>query len=326
MASPISQTNYEGAGVSFAVKANGTEPFSYFWKKGASVLANGGRISGANTSTLTISNVSSGDVDSYSVIVSNSAGWCDTSTNSTATLTVNPVPADYLYAETFPFVGALAISYPVSVVGWSNAIADNLNRLYQVSGGDGAAYAFESAASTKAFYVTTNGDRGMSGLPFKKITPASYPAVSFSVDIAPFWSPASVTAYIAVQMNGGSWYVNSTALPVDTSTATPTFTTYRQQFDPLAAQWNTLTINPTSATVGGPAGSNLTGDITGAGVVFVCTGAGTLDIDNFLVTTNAAPAVAPTITSSPWSQTVYTGAGVSFAVNATGTKPFVYYW
>jgi len=73
VAAPISQVNYEGAGVSFAVKANGTEPFTYFWKKGATVLSNGGRISGANTSLLTISNVSSGDMDSYSVIVSNSA-------------------------------------------------------------------------------------------------------------------------------------------------------------------------------------------------------------------------------------------------------------
>ena len=225
VAAPISQTNYQGAGVSFAVNANGTEPFSYFWKKGTSALSNGGRISGANTSILTISNVSSGDVDSYSVIVSNSAGWFDTSTNTTATLMVNPVPSDYLYAETFPFVGPLSVGYPLSVVGWSNAIADNLSRLYQRSGGDGAAYAFESGASTKAFYVTTNSDRGMSGLPFKKITPSAYPAVSFSVDIAPSYQPANVAAYVAVQMNGGSWYVNSTALPVDTSTATQTFTT-----------------------------------------------------------------------------------------------------
>lgn len=326
-AAPISQTSYEGAGVSFAVAATGTGPFTYIWTKdGVTTLTNGGRFSGATNSILTISNLGSGDMGTYSVIVSNSAGWFDTSTNTTATLTVNSVPADYLYAETFPFVGALAVGYPISVVGWSNAIADNVNRLYQTSGGDGAAYAFESAASTKAFYVTTNSDRGVSGLPFKKITPSGYPAVSFYVDIAPFWAPANVTAYIAVQMNGGSWYVNSTALPVDTSTATPTFTTYRQQFDPLAAQWNTLTIGTTSATIGGPAGSNLTGDITGAGVVFVYTGAGTFDIDNFLVTTNAAPPIAPTITFSPFSQTVYSGAGVAFAVNATGTRPFAYYW
>jgi len=326
MAAPLSQMSSEGAGVSFAVKGSGTEPFTYNWLKNGNLLSNGGRISGATSSILTITNINSGDVGAYSAIVSNSAGWFDTSTNSTATLTVNAVPSDYLYAETFPFVGPLAVGYPLSVVGWSNAIADNVNRLYQNSGGDGAAFAFEGAASTHAFYVSTNSDKGASGLAFKKITPGSYPAVSFYVDIAPSYQPALVAAYFAVQINGGSWYVGSTPIPVDTSTATGTFTTYRQQYDPLAANWNTLTLNATSATIGSPAGANLAGDITGAGLVFVYTGAGNFNVDNFLVTTNAVPPTPPTITFSPYSQTVYEGAGVSFAVNATGSKPFTYYW
>jgi len=139
------------------------------------------------------------------------------------------------------------------VVGWSNAIADNVNRLYQNSGGDGAAYAFESAASTKAFYVSTNSDRGLSGLASRK----SRPPRTLRYLLQWMWLRVTTRqcgCVLAVQMNGGSWYVNSTALPVDTGTATGTFTTYRQQFDPLAAQWNTLTINPTSATIGGPRG------------------------------------------------------------------------
>ena len=327
VAPPLSQTAYVGAGVSFAVSASGTAPFTYQWWSNGVPIVNGGRISGANNSVLTIMNITAADSGtSYSVIVSNSGGCFDTSTNSTATLTVNAVPPDYLYAETFPFVGPLAIGYPLSMVGWSNSVPDNPNRLYQNAVGDGAAFAYQGSAMTNVFYVTTNSDSGFAGLPFPKIIPAAYPAVSFSVDIAPSYQPANVTAYFAVQMDTGSWFVNSTPIPVDTSTATTTFATYQQQFTSLAAQWRSLTINSATASIGGPAGSNLSGNITGAGLVFVYSGAGNFNIDNFLVITDAVQAASPTITWVPQSQTVYTGGGVSFAVYATGDQPLTYYW
>src|SRR5208282_3392731 len=184
-APPLSQTAYSGAGVSFAVAATGTAPFTYFWQSNGVTLVNVG---------------DSGS--SYSVIVSNSAGSFNTSTNTTATLTVNSVPADYLYAETFPFVGALPVDYPLSVVGWSNSIPDSPNRLSQNTGGDGEAYAFEAYAATTAVYVTTLSDTGVSGLPFPSINPALYPAVTFSVDIMPTWQAANIPVYFAVQMGG----------------------------------------------------------------------------------------------------------------------------
>ena len=141
-AAPFSQTAYTGAGVSFAVAASGT-PLNYFWQSNGVTLANGGRFSGATTTTLNIANVNSGDSGAtYSVIVSNSAGSFDTSTNSTATLTVNAVPPDYLYAETFPFVGPLSVNYPLSVVGWSSSIPDSPGRLFSNGGGDGAIFNF----------------------------------------------------------------------------------------------------------------------------------------------------------------------------------------
>ena len=325
-AAPISQTNYAGAGVSFAVGASGSAPLTYIWKKDGVVLTNNTRISGANTNYLTIQNISGTDVGNYSVIVSNVAGFFDSSTNSTASLTVNSLPSDYLYAETFPFVGAAPVNYPVGVVGWSNSIAD-VNRLFQVSGGDGAFFTYEGSASTTAFYVTTNSDSGASGLKFAKITPSSYPAVAFSVDVAPAYQPANVTAYFAVQMNGSNWYAMSTAIPVNTSTATGTYTTYAQPFSSFAANWNNLTLNTTSASIGATAASDLTGDITGSGLVLVYTGTGgNFNFDNFLVVTDSVSATPPIITASPLSQTVYAGAGVSFAGKATGFQPLAYYW
>jgi hypothetical protein len=325
-AAPLSQTNYAGAGVSFAVAANGTGPFTYQWRSNGVPLVNGGRFSGATNSVLTITNINSGDSGSaYSVIVSNSAGVFDTSTNSTATLTVDVVPAAYLYAETIPFVGPLVTTYPIGRVGWSNSIPDGPDRVYQTAGGDGAAFAFEGYAWTQAFYTTTASDTGVSGLPFPSINPAAYPAISFSVDINPTYLPANVTAYFAVQMGGANWYVSQTPVPVNTGGSG--FATYQQQFDPNAIQWNTLTLSATSATIGSQPGSNLSGNITGAGLIFVTTsGGGSLGFDNFLITTNTAPAIAPSITYAPLSQTVFVGGGASFAVKAVGTQPLSYYW
>ena len=327
IAAPISQADYTGAGVSFNVKTSGSEPLSYIWQKDSVVLTNNSRISGATTATVNIKNITGADVGNYSVIVSNSAGFFDSSTNSTASLTVNSLPLDYLYAETFPFVGAAPVNYPVSVVGWSNSIPGAPNRLFQNTGGDAAFFAFEGSAVTTAYYVSTNSDAGASGVKFPKITPSSYPAVSFQVDIAPSYQPANITAYFAVQMNGGGWYVQSSPIPVNTGTATGTYTTYGQTFNSLAANWNNLTLGASSATIGSAAAGNLTGDITGAGIVFtVASGGGNFNVDNFLMVTNYFAPLSPVITASPYSQTVYAGAGVSFAGTATGAQPLTYFW
>jgi len=327
VAAPISQVNYTDAGVSFNVKASGSEPLTYLWHKDGVVLTNNSRISGTTTATVSIKNIGGADVGNYSVIVSNSAGYFDSATNSTAALTVNSLPPDYLYAETFPFVGAAPINYPVSVVGWSNSIPSAPDRLFQNSGGDAALFAFQGSAVTTAYYVTTNSDSGTSGLKFPKITPSAYPAVSFQVDIAPSFQPANVTAYFAVQMNGGNWYVQSSPIPVNTGTATGTYTTYGQTFSSLAANWKNLTLGASSVTIGSAAPANLTGDITGAGLVFnVASGGGNFNVDNFLVVTNYFAPLPPVITAAPNSQTVYAGAGVSFAGTATGNQPLTYFW
>jgi hypothetical protein len=70
--------------VTFSVKASGTEPLSYQWRKG------GSDISGATDSSYTITSVVMADAGSYDVVVSNS---CGSVTSSAATLTVNKADA-----------------------------------------------------------------------------------------------------------------------------------------------------------------------------------------------------------------------------------------
>jgi hypothetical protein len=71
---PASQTKVEGQSVTFSVSAVGATTLTYKWKKDGVELANGGRISGATSASLTISNLTLADAGSYTVDVTDNAG------------------------------------------------------------------------------------------------------------------------------------------------------------------------------------------------------------------------------------------------------------
>ncbi len=71
---PQNRTNNAGTTATFTVTPDGTPPFTYRWWKGNTSLSNGGNISGATNSTLTLTNVLTADAGSYFVGVTNSAG------------------------------------------------------------------------------------------------------------------------------------------------------------------------------------------------------------------------------------------------------------
>ncbi|PWU18363.1 MAG: hypothetical protein C5B50_09240 [Verrucomicrobia bacterium] len=71
---PQGQFVAAGGTATFTVGAGGTFPLSYQWKENGLNLTDGGRISGSQTATLTISNMQSSDVANYSVLVSNTNG------------------------------------------------------------------------------------------------------------------------------------------------------------------------------------------------------------------------------------------------------------
>gem|GEM_PF-1572425 len=71
---PVAQAVIQGQTLSLTVVADGTQPLTYLWKRDGTNLANGGRISGANTATLTIQNAQLADApgnSGYSVAVTN---------------------------------------------------------------------------------------------------------------------------------------------------------------------------------------------------------------------------------------------------------------
>jgi hypothetical protein len=87
---PSSTSACPGGSASFTVSASGTS-LSYQWRRGATLLTNGGNISGATSPTLTINPVGPGDVAvNYNCLITNA---CDNVISDDASLTLDSAPA-----------------------------------------------------------------------------------------------------------------------------------------------------------------------------------------------------------------------------------------
>ncbi|MCX6922868.1 MAG: immunoglobulin domain-containing protein, partial [Verrucomicrobia bacterium] len=82
---PQSRMNLVGDTATFSVTATGTAPLSYQWRKYDWALANGGNVSGATSSSLSLANVQPVDAADYQVVIANAAGAV---TSTVATLTI----------------------------------------------------------------------------------------------------------------------------------------------------------------------------------------------------------------------------------------------
>ncbi len=69
---PTSQWAPTNATVQFTAAVRGIPPFAYQWQKNGVNLADGGKVAGSTAATLTLTNVQTADVASYTVVVSNS--------------------------------------------------------------------------------------------------------------------------------------------------------------------------------------------------------------------------------------------------------------
>ena len=83
--SPISQTNLAGSNVVLTAVASGTATLNYQWRTNGINLANGGIVSGATSSTLTLNGITTNFAGNYTVVVTNAYGAV---TSSVASLTV----------------------------------------------------------------------------------------------------------------------------------------------------------------------------------------------------------------------------------------------
>ncbi|WP_157514466.1 LamG-like jellyroll fold domain-containing protein, partial [Mangrovimonas sp. TPBH4] len=109
----------EGNDAVFSVDAEGTIT-SYEWHQVGSpdiALSDGGNISGADTSELTISNPTTSDSGSYYVVITGPGGTCPSISSSPKILTVTALPtASIIYSDS-PFCDNIATEQAVTLTG-----------------------------------------------------------------------------------------------------------------------------------------------------------------------------------------------------------------
>ena len=113
-AQPQSLSVAAGTTASFSAMASGSAPLSYQWRLNGVNLANGGRISGAASTTLTISGVQPADAGNYTLVASNGAG---SATSAAATLTVTGPPAIVTQPASQSVVAGGSASFSVTASG-----------------------------------------------------------------------------------------------------------------------------------------------------------------------------------------------------------------
>jgi arabinogalactan endo-1,4-beta-galactosidase len=192
-----------------------------------------------------------------------------------------------LYVEdwgTYNGGAALVTNGVLGQVGWTGVAVSQTTGpylgIYQAASasdaGAGAALPVNTAyftsllpnqTSAGMFYTTSSSGAGTMGdSAFTSIDPTQYTNLTLSVEVRQQTASARSTNYFAVQM-GGAWYVaTNNPLPVYTG-AYPSFTNATMLYTNVASVWNNLTINATGVTIGSLASANLSGPITGIGIV-----------------------------------------------------------
>jgi Immunoglobulin I-set domain len=180
-------------------------------------------------------------------------------------------------------------------------------------------------------YTTDTSGSGSGGdSAYADIDPTLYTNLTFNVEVEN--SGGNCPTYWAVRV-GGSWYVATNNPFSNVTVGYPAFTNWSMVYDPTAANWNTLTLNTTYVTIGPMAAANLSGPITGIGIVeatnTVPGGNNGMNFNRIVINqgsgdfphappVNSAPAVTP--------QYVYVGGGASFLSTFAGTPTLVYQW
>jgi alpha-tubulin suppressor-like RCC1 family protein len=111
---PQNQFVSPGATATFMVSAAGTLPLSYQWLKDGQPLTDGGQLSGTRSWSLTMSNAQSGNMGNYSVVVSNSQGWVE---SSIATLSGSFPPTLLSQPGSQTVLAGSAVSFAVGAFG-----------------------------------------------------------------------------------------------------------------------------------------------------------------------------------------------------------------
>ncbi|MFA5343012.1 MAG: Ig-like domain-containing protein [Kiritimatiellia bacterium] len=291
-AQPVSQTvmaEYQQA--TFSVKASGTEPLTYQWRR------NGANIAGATAAIYTTPLTVYGDNGAiYSVVVANGAGSV---TSANATLTVRPAPPAFTAQPTnLTVMAGQAATFRVTAFGTTPISYQWRKNGVNISGATSASYTTP---------LTVYGDNG-----------AKYSVVAANVAGSATSADALLTVKSAPIVTAPP--VNQTVVmgrPATfsvTVSGTPTFK-YQWQKNGANIAGQVYTNYTTPATVAGDNGATFRVVVSNS-LGRVVSAAATLTVANS----------APVITVQPMNKSVAVGQAAAFSVKAVGTTPLMYQW
>lgn len=128
---PQSQLSYWGGSVTFDVKAKGTQPLAYQWRR------NGSPLGDASASSLVLTNLQLTDAGSFTVVITNAYGSI---TSNPAILTVNPAGVSFAVYPGVTITGIVGFTYGIQATanlsdtnswfGVANVTLDATTRLW----------------------------------------------------------------------------------------------------------------------------------------------------------------------------------------------------
>lgn len=293
---PVARQVCAGETVSFSVVVSSPPPASYHWKKGSTFLTDGGGISGARTSTLTLTSVDDLDEGNYSCEVTPPCGGSLVRTSPSASLRV--------------YVSSPVITAPpqdVFLCATSAAPAT-----FSVTATDAATYQWRKGTvpltgetnSSFTLVATTLADAGsyhcVLGNPcFGSVTSAPAALAFVSSDFAVTLPPTPLTVCLG-----------DTAVFIIAASG-----------EGLTYQWQKGNANIAGATT--PV-LTLTNVAAGAAANYKCVVANPCGSITSSVARLSLETTAPAITTQPISQSYSLGVPVSLTVENTGTAS--YFW
>jgi hypothetical protein len=295
---PANQIGAQGSSVSLTVTATGTDPLSYQWLKHGGALADGGTVSGAQTRTLTLTGISTNDVDLYSVIVSNPFGSV---TSASASVTMNIAPRITAQPASQDAVRSNTVIFTVAATGADPLVYQWRKNSTNIAGANQSTLTLNN--------VATNSSGNYSVLVTNIYGRATSSVATLKVFIAPAFA-------LQAGARAARLGTNTVFRATVSGTAPVNFQWFKDGV-PLAdggnisgAISNVLTVTSLTTSDGGAyslAANNFAGDITSSNAVLKIL-------------------LPLAITDQPDNQAIVLGNAVTFTVGVSGTTPIKCQW
>ncbi len=294
---PVGQTVAYGAYVTLSVETAGSSPLSYQWKKDGVVLGNS--YSSGNHSSYSLSDATPAHSGVYTVVITNPAGSV---TSQNATLTVRP---------------AIAPTITRQPVGQTAAYGSYITLSVEATGSSPLSYQWKkdgvavgNSYSNYSSYSISDTTPLHSGVYTVVITNVAGTVTSQSatVTIQPAVAPTISVQPVARTVPYGE------SFELSVQAAGSPQLRYEWKKDGVGLSSNSSRYYVSRATT----------EHSGVYSVTITNSAGSVTSQS--VTVTVPPAIAPTITTQPQSQSVPFNGSVRLSVGASGSSPLSYQW